>query len=161
MTPLYRAAYNGNLDMVKFLVEKYKADVNYETEAGETALVVAVKRNHLDVVRYLLRFGANVDYVSGIGLTILEYAILPGYYEIALMIYLKCKDKELREVTDYEELAKNYRCRYVNYSIFIENLQRKIEPENMPNYLKRPIKTFKDPVVDPRESWGRWFKRQM
>jgi len=36
-----------------------------------------------------------------------------------------------------------------------------IEPENVPNYLKKIKLHLKDPVVDPRETWGHWFKRNM
>lgn len=54
MTPLYRACYNGDLEMATFLVENCKAEVNHPTEGGEIPLVAAVKRNHIRVVKYLL-----------------------------------------------------------------------------------------------------------
>ena len=31
----------------------------------------------------------------------------------------------------------------------------------MPDFLTKPVKVFADPVVDPRESWGEWSKRQL
>lgn len=31
----------------------------------------------------------------------------------------------------------------------------------MPNFLKRQKKVYKDPVVDPRETWKEWTKRQL
>ena len=56
-------------------------------------------------------------------------------------------------------MASNYR--YVNYEIFIENLKKGIDIENFPDFLVRPFKTYVDPVVDPRETWKEWIKRNM
>ena len=47
----------------------------------------AAKRDHIEVVRYLLTMGAETDKVSGCGLLAIEYAILGGFYETALTIY--------------------------------------------------------------------------
>lgn len=69
------------------LVEKYKADVNVLTENVESALMGAAKRDHVEVVRYLLTMGADTTQVSGVGLLPVEYAILGGFYETALTIY--------------------------------------------------------------------------
>lgn len=93
MTPLFRACFNGNLEMVKFLVEKWAADVNQVTDNNETPLIAAVKRNHLRLVKYLVEQGANCSFVSIFGLTPIEFAILPGYYEIALLLYERSRNK--------------------------------------------------------------------
>lgn len=60
--------------------------------------MVAARRNHLKVVRYLLERGADVNTVAPVGLSTLEYAILPGFYEISLLIYERVKEKQLRPV---------------------------------------------------------------
>jgi ankyrin repeat protein len=57
--------------MVTFLVEKFNADVNFATEIGETPLVAAVKRDHIRVIRYLLEHGADPNFISSIGLSVL------------------------------------------------------------------------------------------
>ena len=67
----------------------------------------------------------------------------------------------MRTPEEYEELGGQYHYRYVNYPMFLEFLEEKIEPENVPNFLKRQKKVYKDPVVDPRESWKEWTKRQL
>ncbi len=54
MTPLIRACFNGNLEMAKYFGEKCGAKVNTIGEAGDTALIVAARRNNLKIVRYLL-----------------------------------------------------------------------------------------------------------
>lgn len=127
MTPLFRACYNGDLATTTFLIEQCKAEVNEPTEAGETPLVAAVKRNHIRIVRYLLGLGADYKFTTPYGLSTLEFAILPGYYEIALLIYERSNEK-MRSPEEYEELGNQYHYRYVNYAMFLEFLEKKIEP---------------------------------
>jgi len=63
-TPLQAACCEGNIDMVKLLVEK-GADVNYTTRScGCSPLWWAAESespNNLEIVRYLLKNGADVD----------------------------------------------------------------------------------------------------
>jgi len=56
-TALMSAAYNGQADTVKLLIEK-GADVNAEAR-GYTALAAAVYSGNPDIVRMLLRAGAD------------------------------------------------------------------------------------------------------
>lgn len=53
------ATRNGNLDLVKELVEKDKANVNCQGAFGWTPLHVACNRKHVDVAAYLLGKGAD------------------------------------------------------------------------------------------------------
>ena len=41
----------------------------------------------------------------------------------------------------------------------IDGLQRQIPHETVGPYLIRPKKEYKDPVIDPRETWGNWARR--
>ena len=52
-----------------------------------------------------------------------------------------------------------YKYRYVNYNTLLDGLQKQIPPSNIGNFLKRPKIVLRDPVIDPRESWGQWVKR--
>ncbi len=51
-TALHYAADSGSLECVKLLIE-HKANINATTNKNETALFLATKRNHLDIVEYL------------------------------------------------------------------------------------------------------------
>lgn len=53
----------------------------------------AAKRDHTQIVRYLLTMGADTSKVSACGLLAIEYAILNGFYETALVIYERMKEK--------------------------------------------------------------------
>jgi ankyrin repeat protein len=59
LTPLHCAAFNGNLDLTKLLVEN-GANVNAQMDVCRvTPLWEAVIKNRLDVIRYLLSAGAD------------------------------------------------------------------------------------------------------
>ena len=54
MTPLQAAASAGNLEIVKFLVETGKVDVNSVSSGGQTPVSCAADTGHLNIVRYLV-----------------------------------------------------------------------------------------------------------
>jgi len=56
-TPLMNAVVTGNLDMVQFLLE-HGVEINAKTSSGSTALILAKKRNRIDIVEELIRHGA-------------------------------------------------------------------------------------------------------
>ena len=86
-TALNRATQNGNISLVKLLIEKYEADVNLVSEKGETPLMSAIKRNHVKLVKLLLEKGADPNYIDSLGLRTIDHAILPGFYEISQLLY--------------------------------------------------------------------------
>jgi serine/threonine-protein phosphatase 6 regulatory ankyrin repeat subunit B len=66
-TPLYSAARQGHLDIVKILVEN-KAEVVEEAGAGIgiTPLYAAVLYGHPEIVEFLLEKGATIDFKKGL-----------------------------------------------------------------------------------------------
>ena len=64
LTPLMAAAASGSLENVKLLVEA-GARVNQAMSSGATALSFAVTNNHLEVARYLISQGADVNVYGG------------------------------------------------------------------------------------------------
>ena len=57
-SPIIRAAHNGHLHTVRFLVE-HGADVNAIDMGDNTALHWAAMRGHVEIVKYLLEQGAD------------------------------------------------------------------------------------------------------
>lgn len=53
--------YRGYVKPVRELLENCKADVNIPNTSGSTSLIQASHFGHAEVVRLLLRHGANVD----------------------------------------------------------------------------------------------------
>jgi hypothetical protein len=52
------------------------------------------------------------------------------------------KVKDLKDSLDYEILGKKFQYRYVNYKLFLESLVLQIDPENVPNLLKKEKKVL-------------------
>ena len=70
------------------------------TPKGDTALNIAVKRNHAKIVEQLIEAGADIGHVSKIGLRVIEYAILPGFYDICQIVYKKLTLEQKKEIQD-------------------------------------------------------------
>jgi ankyrin repeat protein len=71
--PLFVAAGEGNLDVVRYLLDE-GAEVNARDSSGTTALAEAAYYGHLGVVKELLQRGADIDSV-GSGGTALDLAV--------------------------------------------------------------------------------------
>jgi len=67
-------------------------------------LIVAVKRNHLKMVRMLLEMGADWRISTPYGLVAIEFAILAGNYEMALLLIERGKT-DIRTAEEYEVLG--------------------------------------------------------
>ncbi len=64
LTPLYKACYDGSLDIATVLVDA-GADINLKSTEGFAPLCVAVQNKHKHIVEYLLTKGAIVDVKCG------------------------------------------------------------------------------------------------
>lgn len=91
MTPLMYASYLGNYEIVRYLVEEKKADINIENEYGWTALKYASDEGRLEIVKYLVENGASVDaevLTITKNLEVFEYLLEQGNLNINSVGYL-------------------------------------------------------------------------
>jgi ankyrin repeat protein len=58
---LHRSCVNGRYEMTKYLLESGRAHVDTRTKDGETALHLACREGHLNIVQLLIQYGANVE----------------------------------------------------------------------------------------------------
>ncbi len=77
--PLHYASRSGNISCVKYLVEN-GADVNAKCIVNETTPIF--ETSTLDVARYLVEHGAQLDVVSTKGRVALDYAIQGKHVEV-------------------------------------------------------------------------------
>lgn len=86
-TALHVACLNGQIESVKYLLEKVKMDVNYLDRTGSTALMYASWKGYEDIVKYLVqKQNADVTLVNHKGGTAKRYAQYSGFNEIALFL---------------------------------------------------------------------------
>ncbi|RPH63562.1 MAG: ankyrin repeat domain-containing protein [Acidobacteria bacterium] len=104
LTPLIAAARYGQAASVKILLDRRAAKVDESTSMGiawvgghglavrpvvygrQTALMLATEAGHVDIVKELLRRGADVDRVDTGGRTALDYARERGHEDIVALL---------------------------------------------------------------------------
>jgi hypothetical protein len=103
--PLYYAALCGFLELVEHLTLKYPQYASARGGHCGTALHAASFRGHLQVVRYLLRYGVDVN-VRDSGLdTSLLLASWKGHGDVVQYLLEYGADVELRDQHDYTPLS--------------------------------------------------------
>jgi len=81
-TPLHLAAAAGHMEMVKFLVEECRAEINCTNWEGWSPLFWATVRGQVDVVKYLITMGADIQLQASQDWMPLHYASLNGDVEM-------------------------------------------------------------------------------
>ncbi|MGE3954250.1 MAG: ankyrin repeat domain-containing protein [Parachlamydiales bacterium] len=88
-SPLSKAAFAGDLESVKRLIEEEGADVNLVNSGGFTALHLAAHQGHTEVLGYLLDKGADVKQKTEAGCSALHFAAGNGREEIVSTLLSK------------------------------------------------------------------------
>ena len=96
-TALCVAADNGDIDIIRYLVE-HGADVAKADKYGWYPLINAAFHGHLDVVRYLLEQGADREKVNLWGCTPLHYTASQGHLEVAKLLMVYGADLNARDI---------------------------------------------------------------
>ena len=97
LTPVHLATFQGNCQLLQYLVA-HGADINEpDGKSGRTALHFAVEMNHFNLVQTLITtLGANVDAVTFDLCTPLHLAAGRGHVEIAFMLHGAGADTEVQ-----------------------------------------------------------------
>ena len=90
---LHDAARNGNLELVRLLVEQ-GADKDEGNGQGNTTLYLATCYGHLNVVQYLVQQGASLDKAGNSGITSLSSATAHGNLKIARYLLEQGADRD-------------------------------------------------------------------
>ena len=85
LTEMMICAANGELNRIKELVA-FGVEVNAQSSLGTSALMYAVKNNHIAVVDFLLEVGANTKLTSAKGSTALSISEKFHHDDIQLLI---------------------------------------------------------------------------
>ena len=84
---LHFAAQNGNLDLLKYLIEEKHDEINEQTEEGFTPIYCACLNNQLEAVKYLANQGADISIPDCHGNLPLNIAACKGYDEIFIYFF--------------------------------------------------------------------------
>jgi ankyrin repeat protein len=84
LTSLHVAAWKGNLDVVRILIDSGAIVNCVVAETGDTPLMFACGNGHIDVVTYLLDHGADIDVQNRSGSTALLEACIKRSKKVAM-----------------------------------------------------------------------------
>uniref|UniRef100_A0A1I7RHD0 ANK_REP_REGION domain-containing protein n=1 Tax=Bursaphelenchus xylophilus TaxID=6326 RepID=A0A1I7RHD0_BURXY len=105
ISPLMLAAMNGH-DQATLLLLERGSDINAQIETNRnTALTLACFQGRTEVVRLLLRYGANVEHRAKTGLTPLMEAANGGYTEVGELLLLAGADPNAPPVPSSRDTA--------------------------------------------------------
>lgn len=91
LSPLIQAVINGNLEIIKSLVE-HKAQVDWRDGFNSTALMYAASKGEKEIVEYLLSKGADAKAEDGTGNSVLTAAKEGKNAEVLVLIENKLKE---------------------------------------------------------------------
>uniref|UniRef100_A0A1B0CG59 Putative ankyrin repeat protein n=1 Tax=Lutzomyia longipalpis TaxID=7200 RepID=A0A1B0CG59_LUTLO len=102
-TPLVIASRNGHYDIVQYLLQKCHVDVELpgcvifdgDTIEGAPPLWCAAAAGHINIVKLLVKHGANVNSTTRTKSTPLRAACFDGHYEIVEYLVLNGADIEM------------------------------------------------------------------
>lgn len=94
---LVESADRGDLETIKLLIEKEKVDVHSTNEYGYTALHQAARKGHLEIVKYLMVNGVNIETKVHINnpATALLFAVWKGHTEVAEVLLQQGANKDV------------------------------------------------------------------
>lgn len=125
ITPLLMASSAGHLDIVRYLLENKKSDISEVNIRGENALHHASMFGHNEIIVFLLKYGADINKLSNIGLPPIIYALINEHREV-VRLFANCKNYiEVEKVIEiYKYFSLNEISDNINnlfYGTFIEN----------------------------------------
>ena len=108
-TPLFNAVLNKNPSMVRYLISK-NADVNLDSNGleEETAAYAAVKLNNLQILKILVKSGANLDTQTPDGGLAYEVAVSSGNQEMVNYLVKHGARVEVKEDEVRPDFDPNY-----------------------------------------------------
>jgi ankyrin repeat protein len=118
---LHRSCINGRYEMTKCLLESGRAHVDARTRDGETALHLACRVGHLNIVQLLIQYGANVEEqndreynddhesVHTYGFRAIHYASSNGHLKIVQYLLTECHT-QVNATTNDRRSALHFAC---------------------------------------------------
>ena len=111
LNPFVHAANVNNIQIIKLFLTKTNVDINIEDQMGNTALIKAAEKGHVEIVDYLLNNGADIDYQNKDGMTAAMKSAERNHFYVLKILIENNADIERTDFTGrtLEEITKNSR----------------------------------------------------
>lgn len=103
---VFEAAAEGNMEKLTELINAKKSLAGNSNDEGLTPLHIACDNGHIDIVRFLLANGANIEAKPKDGRTPLMHAISNDHFEIAEFLISKGANVNAASATNYTVLMQ-------------------------------------------------------
>ena len=100
----HAAAYDGRATFLLKLLGSYEIDIDSKDNLGQTALHYASRRNNLDCVETLLRYGANVMVTNPQGSTALHLVCIGGHLNIIPLLLQDWAVPDIAQLLNVQDL---------------------------------------------------------
>ncbi len=124
MSAIHLASHLNNFEVVHFLINKEKIDINMKSPLGKTALHYAAENNNDLMVKYLLNNGADVYETDMYGFDILDKCEFRGLYSLK---------SNIEKMIEKNLIIKNKTKSNMNY--YIESPQVNTKDRQLPSSL--------------------------
>jgi ankyrin repeat protein len=94
-TILYYSCINNHVDLVRYLICDYKANINFHDESNKSLLMTMCAIGNLEIVKLLIDNGCDINKYDNDGWTALFYACLNNKIKIIMFLI----EKEIRITT--------------------------------------------------------------
>lgn len=101
------ACSTGNLETVIELLSQHHDYINFSYQNGETFLMKSIETGYLEIAKFLINSGADVNAADLCRMTVLMYAAEKGYTDIVDLILAR-KDINIDEVDIFGMTALMY-----------------------------------------------------
>ena len=110
-TVLHIACVSGRLDVVQFLVNDMKFNMNCTNDRKNTPLHVAIEWGSIEVAKFLLDKGCIIDIANDLGQTPLYFAIMHRRVDLCQLLIKKNVNVNV-QATDSKETPLHLACTY-------------------------------------------------
>ena len=111
INPFVHAANLNNLQIIKLFLETTNVDINIEDQFGNTGLIKAAEKGHIEIVVYLINNGADINYQNNVGMTAIMKSAEKNHFYVLKILLENNADIEKSDFTGrtLREIAKNSR----------------------------------------------------
>ena len=96
-TLIHYAVSSDSTDLIKWLIETGKINIDAKDQSGDTALHLATRQNKLNVIKLLTSKGADITIQNNDGKRAYEIATSMGYHTLVTYLF-KPKDELLQKI---------------------------------------------------------------